>query len=393
MLVILFFSIIFILGSVNMQDSEKISKLENEVKVLKEELNDIAIQLGGVFLDEQLTLKDCSIIDDIESLENDIPRIKGEMNALQEYNQVVEDSQEKLDECNSLIKDYNESIDSILEKLGIEFYSYISEKELEFPEINSIYKMIKEGEGKSEQLETRLYKEENSVTNKSLINKVLVPFRIKNIKNKINKNSRDNLGKLKKLGSAFTRTPELSDNESRVSIIGIYEEYNTVNQLLQDQLNKKEDLKKSITHHKDKIKEGSNGLKLSSVYLKLEKDIVECQNMITKKLEELGHVLFASEEIKDISNKEVLHKVELYNDKMNSINDIDKEIEYFIKKIEGSELKKKIASLEKSIESEENKIKELRKKLSKQKKDVSNLVEDSNELDNWLEVNSKNFEA
>lgn len=393
MLVKYIFSIIFILGSIEMHDREIIAEVKDKIKISTDELNDIAVQLGGVFLDEQLKLDNCSIISEIDSLEKDIPRIKSEMDSLQKSHQVVQESRDKLDECNSIIKGYDEDIDSILEKLGIELFSAVGEFDLEVPEFNSIYKMIKEGESRSETLETKLYKEENSVANRGLIHKVFVPFKIKHIKNKISNNSKENLRKFRDLGRVFTESPRLIENESRVSILGIFEEYQSVNKLKLSQLDKRKALNQSINDHKKMIEDGSKGLKLSNLYTKLEKEIVECQNNITLKLGELGHFLMNNEDLSGIDNKEVIHKIDLYRNKKKEIDENEEVIDFYRKRIQSSELKSKLKNLENGIEAEENKIKEMRKKLTKKKKDMSLLVDELNELDKWIEANGSNFEA
>lgn len=374
-----------------MQDNEKLINIEKEIKGIYTELDDVAVQLGGVFLDEGQTLEKCSLIGEIESLEKSIPEIKGDMIRLQGYTQHISESQEQIEVCNQEIKDYESSINSLNEKIGIELYGSLTDEDLLNPSIKNIYRSLKSLEKRSEELESKMYKHENSVAKKKFIDIALSPFRIGSIKKDIKKNNRDILLGFRELGKYFTSDIELLEKEKRDSLNDLVNEYHSVFKLLNGQIEKRALLNSGIEEKNRKIQEDSKGVKLKTLYSNLEKDIITCQKMITEKLKELGYHLFKEFGISH-NNNQVKEKLKLFNEVNNKLKHNEELKVFYSNRIKLSLLKREAANREESIKLEEDHIKECRKKLTKHKKDLSGLFEEILELENWLGSNSKTSE-
>lgn len=374
-----------------MQDSDKLLNIDKEIKILETKLNDIAVQLAGVFLDERQKLDGNSLIEEIETLEAKIPEIKEDMIRIQGYTQSITKSEEQIKKCNEQIKGYESVLNSLYEKIGIELYSTISEEDKEYPDILSCCQNLKDLEKRSESLESKLYKEENSVSKKKFLDKALLPFKLGAIKKDLKRNNKDILDKFRDMGKVFTSIPELMKSSSRESLNGLVEEYQSMYKLLNNQIEKRALLNSGIEEKNKKIQEDSKGLKLKTLYSNLENEIVGCQNMITAKLEELGHFLF--NELEDnYDNSLVRVKLELYSTIKKDIDLKREESTYYNNRIRLSLLKRESKDRQESIELEENHIKECRRKLTKHKKDLVKVNDEISELDDWLKANSMTSE-
>lgn len=371
-----------------MKDSDKLISIDKEVKVLKEQLEDVAVQLAGVFLDEEQTLEDCTLIDEIEELEKRIPEIKGDMIRIKGYTQSITESEEQIKSCNEKIKSYEASQNSLYEKIGIELYGTLTDDDLVYSAISTICSSLKEKEKKSETLESTLYKQENSVAKRKFVDNIMLPFKLGSIKKDIKKNNKEILSMFRELGKAYTGTPELIQNDGRNSLKDLLNEYQSLFKLLNNQIEKRALLNSGIEEKNKMIKEGSKGLKLKTLYSNLEDDIVQCQEMITKKLGELGHFI-PTRISSDYDSEAVIVKLQLYLSTQSKIAEKEKVSLYYSNKVRLNQLKKEIKGREQNIILAENHIKECKKNLTKHKKELTEVSSQAEELKAWLESNSK----
>ncbi|MGL1892349.1 MAG: hypothetical protein OCD02_12025 [Spirochaetaceae bacterium] len=370
-----------------MKDYDKIVKVKKEIKVINIELNELSAQLGGVFYDTDPVLDDSNLIIEIDELEIIIPQIKKKMETLQGYNLTIAESKENIDVCSDKIKELETHMNSLFEKVGVELYCFIGDKELAYSGIKKIYTELKEAEEKSEKLENTLFSLEKSVTKKSLVERISRPIKIRRIKKDIEQRNRESLYSFKELGRSYSQIPQLIDEETNESLLDVLEEYKTIDSNLRHQKEKQHSLKVRIEENEMKIKEGSEGLKLKILYSKLEQDIVEHQNSIADKLVELGYFIAGKKDFLS-ENSEVSTKLEIYNQKKTELERKDEELVYFEKKVKLTKMDKEISERKVSISRELEHIAICQEKLSTHEAGLESLKEESNNLKSWLESNS-----
>lgn len=370
-----------------MKNSEQISKIKKDIIFQEEELKEISSQLGGVFYDSGISLEDSALKDEIDLLEKVIPNIKDQMETLKSYDFSITEAEEGINECNQKIKEFDLLMGSILEKVGVELYCFIGEKELAYPDVNKIYRELKDGETKSENLENKLYAYENSASKKSVFNVFSTPFKIRGIKKDIRLNNKESLKMFRELGRVYTQIPELIDVENNESLLDVLEEYKKFDKNLKSQNKKKSSFLKSIEDNEQKIKEGSNGVKLKTLYNKLEQEIIDTQNKITEKLIELGTQVSGLEDL-DIYGAEVVHKLEIYRNCEQKLINKRSELLYIEKNNEYISLLKEIEDRKERIVIEEEHIALKAKSLEEHNKELSEVKGESELMAKWLKDNS-----
>lgn len=370
-----------------MRVNEQINSVKKEIKDLEDELNESSAQLGGVFYDSGTELYNSSLVGEIDDLEAKIPEIKSRMKALQSYNLSISESEDKIKECNIKIKELEQKNESVLEKVGVELYCFIGEKELSYSGISGIYNELKKGELRSETLENSLYKYENNSVKKGFSDIITKPFKVKSIKREIKQNNKESLGKFKDLGRAYSEIPQLIDDETNESLLDILEDYNAINKSLRLQKDSEHNLKRHIAENEEKIQEGSNGVRLKTLYSKLEQEILLTQERISKKLIQLGSEVAAATDL-DIDSHEILIKLEKYNLINSNIANKNEELHYYETKAMQNYQLIEITDKKSSIKREEEYLKSLEDKLKKSKEELAFLISDSESRAKWLEENS-----
>lgn len=373
-----------------MKDSELISRVKKEIKLLDIELQESSAQLGGVFYDSEMPLNNSGIISELNSLEAEIPEIKSKLESFQAYNLTISESEEKIKECNNKIKELESKIGSVLEKVGVELYCFIGERELAFPEVKSIYTELKEGELKSETLENRLYKYENNDVKKGIRELVSKPFKVRSIKREIIQNNKDSLKRFKGLGKVYCETSTLIDEENNDAILDILEDYKVINKSIQLQKKNVDKFNLRISENEEKIEEGSHGVKLKTLYSKLEQEIATTQNFISVKLVELGYEVASTEDL-DIDKEEIQAKLDSFNSIKAKITIKNDSLFFLENRVKQTVLQKEISSITNSIKIEEDHIKTLTDKLGKDREDLSKMSDESSELDLWLTEHHVDF--
>lgn len=370
-----------------MKDNEVVISIKKEIKKINEELDDCAAQLGGVFYDSPQVYKESNTIEELNKLEESIPAIKERMQTLQSYNLSISEATESIKECNTKISDINLKIESVLEKIGVELYCFIGEKELAYSKLSGVYHELKEGEAKSESLETNLYKLENNVS-KNLANNIFSkPFKIRSIKADIKNNNKKSLKLFRELGRIYTEIPQLIDQETNESLLDILNEFKSLKSSYKSQDEKRHTLNERIKDNEEKLKEGSNGIRLKTLYNKLEHEIVESQNKITEKLIELGHEIAKNSDL-DITDENVLNKLSHYRAIEESLNKQGRELLFYEKRILSSKLLNEISERKNAIKIEEDHIASLNKKLNSTIEELNRVEKESGDLLNWLNENS-----
>lgn len=370
-----------------MRDGEQISKVKKEIISLETELKESSAQLGGVFYDSGIRLEDSTIEDEIDRLEKVIPEVKGKMDTLKSYNLSISEAEEGLGLCTQKIKELESGMGSVFEKVGVELYCFIGEKELAYSGINSIYRELKDGELKSETLENKLYAYENSAAKKSVFNIFSAPFKVRGIKKDIRLNNKESLKKFRDLGRVYTQIPQLIDEESNESLLDVLEEFIKLDNGLKGQSEKQRSLQKRIEDDEQKIKEGTNGVRLKTLYNKLEQEIVETQNQITQKLIDLGYHV-ANLDSPEIENIEVQKKLSHFREKEQEISRKRSEFLYLEKDLEYHTLLKEIIDREGRVKIEEEHIALRVKTLEDHKIQLSEVRGESELMAKWLKDNS-----
>ncbi len=370
-----------------MRDNEQISKVKKEIISMESELKESSAQLGGVFYDSGIRLDDSAIEDEIDRLEKVIPEVKGKMDKLKSYNLSITEAEEGINACTEKIKELDSGMGSILEKVGVELYCFIGEKELAYSAINGIYRELKDGELKSETLENKLYAYENSAAKKSVFNVFSTPFKVRGIKKDIRFNNKESLKKFRELGRVYTQIPQLIDEESNESLLDVLEEFKKLDSSLKLQSEKLANLQKRIEDNEKKIKDGTNGVRLKTLYNKLEQEIVETQNQITQKLIDLGYQI-ASLDGPEIDSTEVQTKLSHFRDKEQEISKKRSELLYLEKNLEYDALLKEIEDREDRIKIEEEHIALRVKTLDDHKVQLSEVKGESTLMAKWLKDNS-----
>lgn len=375
-----------------MKDHEMINKVKKEIKVLESELNESAAQLGGVFYDSELLLTDSEIFNELHLLEKKIPEVKNKLEALQNYNLTITESENKIKESNAKIKELESKIGSVLEKVGVELYCFIGDRELAFPGVKAIYTELKEGELNSESLENRLYKFENNDVKKSFGDVISKPFKVRAIKREIVQNNKDSLKKFCDLGRAYCDIPELINEETNESILDILEEYKNIRKRLKLQADNILSLEKKINENEEKIQKDSDGIKLKSLYSKLEEEISTYQNSISYQLVELGAEIAERSDLGEV-NDEIQSKLDLYKLKKLEITKKEKELLFLENRQKLTALSQEIISREKSINIEEEHIVSLNNQLDRSKEELNKIVEESASMKLWLDEHHLDFES
>jgi len=369
-----------------MKDSEQINLVKKDIKSIEIEKNERIGQLGEIFFDSNIELEDSSIIEDIQRIESEIPIIKNRMEELKSYNLSITEAEEDVKLCHEKIKDIKSGMGSIYEKVGVELFCFVGEKELAYPEIATLYKELKEGEARSESLENKLYSYENSASKKSFLNIFSTPFHVRGIKKEIRLNNKQSLTNFRKLGEVYTNTPQLVKDESNESLLDVLEEYNKLQNSLKSQNEKLISLNKRISDNEQKIQEESDGLKLKSVYDKCEKQIVDAQNRVSKLLVDLGeHVVSLNKETWE--NPEVDEKLGVYKELNKKLEEKQKELVYLEKQKKYNKLLKEIKEREESLKVEREHIEKLTETLEKNKANLTEVVGESELLLKWLNDN------
>lgn len=366
-----------------MRDSELISKAKKTIMLLEAELKEKSAQLGGVFYDSGIKLEDSSIEDEIDRLENIIPEIKAKMDKLKSYNLSISEAEDGLKTCSDKIKELQASIGSIFEKVGVELYCFIGDRERAFPVIDELYKAIKKGESISETLENRLYAYENSVAKKGVLNLFSKPFKVRSLKKDIRQNNKESLKKFRELGSAYTDIPELIDAESNESLLDVVEDFRVLKKNIKNQEDRQLLLQKRIEENEQRIKEDSNGVRLKTLYAQLEDEIVDTQNKITDKLVELGNQVAVLESV-PFDNGEVESKLLRYREKSDELSKERRGLEFLEKRHQHSVLSKEIADREGRIRIEEEHIAQRVKALEEHKVELDAVKADCDNLAIWL---------
>lgn len=375
-----------------MRDSELITKVKKEIKSLEVELTESSAQLGGVFYDSGIALSDSDTIKELDELEERIPDIKSRMESLQGYNLSIFESEKRLKECRLKIKEMETKLSSVFEKVGVELYCVIGEKELSFSSVKVIFDKLKEGEHKSESLESTLYQYENSSVKKNLGDIISKPFKVRSIKYGIKQNNKESLNTFRELGRAYTEIPQLVDEEGNDSISGILEDYKVLNKSLNNQKDTLDNLNSRIVENEEKIQEGSHGIKLKTLYTRLEREIADTQNSISDKLVILGFYVADCTDL-NLDNIEILGKLEYFNKKKENIRKKETELYYLESKVKQSNLLKEILDRENIIKIEGEHIKTLRDKLEKNKADLNILNQESEIMSKWLSDNQIDGES
>lgn len=373
-----------------MKDNELINKIKKDIKGLEHELTESSAQLGGVFYDSELTLKDSEIFNDLVQLEEKIPELKKQLDTLKNYNTTITASENKIKESNIKIKELESKIDSILEKIGVELYCFIGEKELEYPSLKTIYNELKEGEIKSEKLENKLYKHENNDVKRGFGDIILKPFKLHSIKREINQNNKDSLRKFRELGKVYTDVPELVNDESNESVLHILDEYKAIQKSIKVQKDNIKNLEYKISENERKILTDGKGLKLKTLYSKLEDEISLAQNQISQKLADLGVEIAERENLEGL-NSEIQAKLSHYNFKKSELNKQHDVLVFLENRVKLKSLDQEISSRETSISIEQEHINSLTLKLEKERKALESLKEESKTMDQWLEEHHLDF--
>lgn len=367
-----------------MKNNDEILKIKKELKSLREELNESSAQLGGVFYDSGIVLENSTIDSEINALEVAIPEIKSKMESLKSYNISIEEAEKEIKESSTKIKDLDSKINTVLEKVGVELYCFVGEKELSYSIIKGFYTELKEGESKSEILEHKLYALENGDNKKNFIDTLSTPFVIRGIKKDLNNNNKESLKKFQELGRAYTHIPQLVENETNESILDILNEYNDLTKSQKSLIDKQYKLKIRIEENEEKIKLDSQGVKLKTLYSKLEQNIVDHQNLITEKLVDLGFEVAKAESL-SIENKDVLKKLELFRDIEGKIRIKEKELIYYENSVKKNQILKEITDREESIKIEEDHIAQRQQTLNDHLEALERLMVERDKMLEWLE--------
>ncbi|OQY37821.1 MAG: hypothetical protein B6229_07480 [Spirochaetaceae bacterium 4572_7] len=375
-----------------MNVNDKISKEKKVLANLKLELKNIFGRLGNSFHEARLTIPDSLILKELKELEDSIPGIKSKMDELKELSSAVEYGEKSMEQSNVKIKELKKIQNSVIKKIGIEVYSTIGAIELGHQSVRDIYDTLQAAESQSEALETALYKYENSVDNKKFFDKIAQPFKVKKIKHDL-KNSNKNIFELfNDLGDAYVLIPELLDRDEPVSLQSIVAEYKDNLQRIEKEYKSLEKTLGMIGQNSEKIKEGSRGVKLKTLYSQLEKDIIGVQNNITSKLEELGDAVYA-EFGTESDNSDVKAKLEICSNKLLEIKESEERLVYLDNEAELIELNKEIKEREASISREDEHIKVCKKNIAKHKKELTTSLKNKETLNQWFDANSKSSEV
>lgn len=375
-----------------MKHSETLAKVKKDIRELGNRLDEYSSQLGGVYYDSRTASDDRDILNELDDLNRRIPEIKEKMKALQSYNLSITEAKESIKVCNAKIKELADKFNSLYEKIGVELYCFIGEKELAFTNVNSVYYSLKESEAKSEEMENQLYKLENASKKRSIGDMIVKPFKIRSLKADIKKHNKGSLLKFRELGKIYCDTPQLIDEESNESLLDILDEYKTLTGQLKGQEDRLRNLNNQIKENEERIKEGSNGVKLKTLYSKLEQNIVDIQNQITDKLKVLGHEI-AKDESLDTLGEDVWEKLKLYREVEEEISKKKEEVIYLEKCIELEKLNSEIKEKNKRIEIEEEHITKAQEKLDNHKSDLQSLNSKTEELKEWLKAKASDGEV
>lgn len=370
-----------------MKHSDNLAKVKKDIRELKNRLEECSAQLGQVYIDTPVNGDVRPLIQELKELYTRVPEIKEKMSTLQSYNLSITEARESIKVTNSKVKELNDKFNSLYEKIGVELYCFIGEKELAFTTINSVYHKLKESEAKSETMENQLYKLENRSKKRSLGDMVVAPFKIRTLKSDIKKHNKGSLVKFRELGKIYCDTPQLIDEESNESLLDILEDYTTLTKQLNAQEDRLRHLNKQITENEERIKEGSNGVKLKTLYGKLEQNIVDLQSQIRDKQIELGHDI-AKDDTLDTLGEDVWEKLKLYREIETEISEKKDLCNFLEKSIELESLKAEVDEKAKRIEIEEEHIRKSQEKLDNHKSELETLGVKLSELESWLNTNS-----
>ncbi len=370
-----------------MKENDQISKVTNDIKGLKAELTELAAQLGGVVYDSEVNLPDTNIISEIDSMEKSIPEIKKKMEKLKSYNLSISEAEDGLKQCTEKIKEYKGKIKPIMEKVGVELYCYIGEKELAYTTIKLIYDKIKKGEARSEELENSLTLLMQNQSKLSVTDFVKRPFKINNIKHEIKQNNKESLKNFRDLGQVYVEIPQLIEEESNESLLDVLQEYKDIVKNIKSQEEKEQNLQNRIKENEKKIEEDSHGVKLKSLYSNFEKEIVDIQSGIANKLIELGFY-FGSLADFNCEISEINAKKHLFDLKQGEIGKKESLLIYLENVVKEKQIQKDIKERQKSIQIEEDHIAMRQKSLAEHKVSLQSLEDEAEKLGKWLEENS-----
>lgn len=368
-----------------MKDSEDILKIKSEISNLNEDLKESLAQLGGVFYDSGETPGDPSLVEKISDLEDRIPEIKERMDGLKRYTLSIKEAEDEIRSCRERLKEIEHGLSPLYEKIGVELYCFMGDKELSYPEIEKLYTEIKEGESKSEGLENRLYSYENSVAKNGVLNLFSKPFKVRGIRKEIRHNNKLSLKKFRELGKLYSETPKLIDSETNESLLDILEEFKKIKSDIKGQHSRIELLKKRIEENREKVDSESNGLRLKTLYSKLEDEIIDTQRSVTDRLVELG--LYIAESDLEYEGA-IKTKKDNYLAKQKEIVDKEKELLYLEKEQENRVLLNEIKEREESFRIEEEHIASLNKRLEEHRQELERVIGESEALEIWLKENS-----
>ena len=369
-----------------MKESDQINLLKKQISVLESDLDIKSSQLGETIYDSQIIIDGIDLYKEIDELEERIPEIKKQMETFKSYTLSILEAKEELKECTLELKKLDPSLGSIYEKVGVELFCFIGEKELSNEKISIIYKELKDGELKSETLENRLYSYENSAQKKGVLNIFSKPFKVHSIKKDIRINNKLSLKKFRELGKIYTEIPDLISEETNESLLDVFEEYKKLDKNIIRLNDKIKSLQNRISDKEEKIKDGCNGLKLNDLYKKFEDEIIEIQNSITEKMKLLGYQVLDMGTLKE-SNNIIDEKLIVLKGITAEIDHNNKKLNYYEKKVKFNILDKEVKDREERIKIEETHIESLKKKLESHIIELKEVNKTKEELSNWLSEN------
>lgn len=305
--------------------------------------------IGQSFFRSGNDLKDSRLLDSIKSISANIAELNKNCSKYIKLTDENSEYKEKEDKIVSELNSINTKFNTLYQKVGVELYGTISLDDIENLDIKKLYEMIVHGEKESETLERDIYKLENSVFKKNLLNNVVNPLKLSRIKNRLQLKNKKNLRAIAELGKLYCNTKDR--NSIKVSVNELYNEYES----LQEKFKNK---KSSLDLIKEKIDETSKEIISLGSKSRIENEVKQLESKLNNEFLRLG--------------KEVCNDNEL---------SLSRDIEVKVNNYKSSKIKIELKQYNEDLVKKRDYVNKLLLKIHKKRDELKILEEENTELE------------
>lgn len=316
---------------------------------MDKKLIELLEDIGQSFFRSGNDLENNKILDSIKEISANIAELNKNCSVYINLTNENSDNKEKEEKIVSELNSISARFNAVYQKIGVELYGNISLNDIEDLKIKNVYEKILQGEKESENIERDIYKLENSVLKKNLLNNVVSPIKLSRLKNKLQMNNKKNLKTISDLGKIYC---DVKDRISlRVSIDELNDEYESL-------LTKFKTKKSSLDSIKEKIDDTSKKIISLGTKSKIENEINNNENKLKSEFFKLGQEVYDNKELS------LSRELEL---KINNYTSL--KIKYDLKQYNDDLLKKK------------DRLKRLTLKISKKRDELKILDDENSEIE------------